>query len=35
MAAPIVSVGRMIETLWYLRLRKIAGPGMIRLVWKF
>src|SRR5258708_11818541 len=33
-AAPCVSVGRMIETTGNLRLRKIVGSGMIRLVWK-
>jgi hypothetical protein len=33
MAAPSVSVGRMIETIGNLRLRKIVGSGMIRLVW--
>src|SRR6266571_180872 len=33
-AAPCVSVGRMIETGGNLRLRKMVGSGMIRLVWK-
>src|SRR5437879_3345290 len=33
-AAPCVSVGRMIETAGNVRLRKTVGSGMIRLVWK-
>src|SRR5919108_5615887 len=32
--APTVAVGRMIETAGNLRLRKMVGSGMIRLVWK-
>ena len=32
-AAPSVSVGRMIEQVGNLRLRKMVGSGMIRLVW--
>src|SRR5215216_2271498 len=34
MAAPFVLVGRMIETAGKLRLRKMVGSGMTRLVWK-
>jgi hypothetical protein len=34
MAAPLVWVGRMIETIGNLRLRKIVGSGMIRFVCK-
>src|SRR5258706_12625059 len=34
MAAPFVSVGRMIEQTGNMRLRKMVGSGMIRLVWK-
>src|SRR6266566_6401503 len=30
---PAIRVGRMIETAGNLRLRKIVGSGMIRLVW--
>ena len=33
-AAPWVSVGRMIEQTGNFRLRKTVGSGMIRLVWK-
>src|SRR5205823_8650959 len=33
-AAPFVSVGRMIETTGNFLLRKMVGSGMIRLVWK-
>ena len=33
-AAPFVSVGRMIEQTGNMRLRKMVGSGMIRLVWK-
>ena len=32
-AAPRVSVGRMIETIGNVRLRNMVGSGMIRLVW--
>ena len=35
MAAPAVSVGRMIEHGGNCRLRNVVGSGMIRLVWKF
>src|SRR6516162_2868206 len=34
-AAPTVSVGRMIEHAGKVRLRKGHGSGIIRLVWKF
>src|SRR6202795_2195299 len=34
MAAPLVWVGRMIETGGSFRLRNAVGSGMIRLVWK-
>src|SRR5882757_5110554 len=34
MAAPFVSVGRMIEHTGNFRLRNGQGSGMIRLVWK-
>src|SRR5579885_3513109 len=33
-AAPVVLVGRTMETGGNLRLRKMVGSGMIRLVWK-
>src|ERR1700756_3537167 len=34
MAAPSVSVGRMIDTAGNFLLRKMVGSGMMRLVWK-
>jgi len=34
MAAPFVSVGRMMEHTGNIRLRNSQGSGMIRLVWK-